>query len=260
MDIEEHVLESGMRVWTARPESSGPLPVMLMLHERYGPVEHSFNVIKRTAEYGFVAAFPDFFHRYEGDRGLLERSEDRCDPTDAQYVSDIDDTLAWLSGQPYADTSKLGIVGFCQSGRVPMVYAASGRDATAIGVVHGGIYERDYEPTFAGQESANGYVPRVNVPILGCFGENDFLVPMPNVQRFRGQLESLGKRARVRVFADTPHAWMNTTRPDTYRHEASEETWGLIAGFFTEAFEGRLGAAPNVEFIADAAIDFDFSV
>ncbi len=260
MDTTEHVLDNGMRVWTARPESAEPLPVMLMLHERYGPVEHSFNVIKRTAEYGFTACFPDLFHRYEGDRGPLERSEDRCDPTDAQYIADLDDTIAFLRTQPYADASRIGIVGFCQSGRVPMVYAAGGRDVSAIGVVHGGIYNRDYEPTFEGQESASGYIPRVNVPLLGCFGENDFLVPLPNVRRFRGELESLGKRARIRVFAGTPHAWMNTTRPDTYSHDASEQTWEVLAEFFSDVFSGRLDPAPQVEFHADDAIDFDFSV
>ncbi len=259
MAITENVLDSGMRVWTARPEGTGPFPVMLMLHERYGPVEHSFNVIERAASYGFAACFPDLFHRYEGDRGALERSEDRCDPTDAHSIADIDETLAFLRAQPYADTSKIGIVGFCQSGRIPMVYAASGRDVAAIGVFHGGIYDRDYEPTFPGQESASGYIPRVNAPILGGFGERDSLVPLANVRRFRGELEALGKRARIRVFSGALHAWMNSTRPDAYNREATEEAWRLIADFFSDAFNDRLGLAPRVEFIADDSIDFDFS-
>ena len=258
MDVTENTLEGGMRVWYARPESNEPLPLMVMMHERYGPVEHSFNVIKRMAEYGYVACFPDFFHRYEGDRGLLERSEDRCAPTDAQYVDDLDQTLEFMRAQAFVDSTKVGIVGFCQSGRVPMVYAASGRDVTAIGFIHGGIYDRDYEPTFEGQESLTTFLPRVNVPVLGGFGEHDFLVPLQNIRRFRGELESLGKRARLHVFGGAPHGWMNTTRKE-YRHEASEGAWGLISGFFSEAFDGRLGPAPQVEFHADESIDFDFS-
>ncbi len=259
MDISENVLESGMRVWFARPESSEPLPLMVMMHERYGPVEHNFNVMQRMAEYGYVACFPDFFHRYEGDRGPLERSEDRCDPTDAQYIADLDETLAFMRAQTFVDSAKVGIVGFCQSGRVPMVYAAGGRDVTAIAFFHGGIYPRDYEPTFEGQESATTFLPRVNVPLLAGFGQNDFLVPMDNIRRFRGELESLGKRARVHVFGDTPHGWMNTTKPKDYRPEATETTWGLITEFFSEAFEGRLTPAPSVEFHANQSIDFDFS-
>ena len=274
MEMQEHVLASGMRLWVARPDEPSPRlpspqpsprsgegahPVMMMLHERYGPVEHTFNVLRRTAEYGFVACMPDMFHRYEGDRGPLERSEARCDPTDAQYNEDIDETIAFLRTQDYADASRVGIVGFCQTGRVSLVYAASGREVAGVCAVHGGIYPRDYEPTFEGQESADTYIPRIAAPILGCFGENDNLVPLENVRRFRGQLDAMGARARIHVYADTPHAWMNSTRPETYVHDASERTWEALASFFSDAFEGRLGPAPNVELIADAGIEFDFS-
>jgi hypothetical protein len=42
--LNETMTESGMRIWHALPDDSGaPRPVVLLLHERYGPVEHSFN-------------------------------------------------------------------------------------------------------------------------------------------------------------------------------------------------------------------------
>ena len=159
MDIAETQLASGMRLWYARPTENEPRPVLIMLHERYGPVEHSFNVIKRAAESGYVACFPDLFHRYEGPRGPIERSEARYDPTDEQSVSDIDEAVAFMNAQSFVVPNQIGIVGFCQSGRTPMVYAASGRKPTAIGVFHGGIYPRDYEPVFEGQESTAAFLP-----------------------------------------------------------------------------------------------------
>ena len=259
MAISEHVLASGMRLWYARPDTEAPRPLMVMLHERYGPVRHSFDVIRRMAGYGYAACVPDLFHRYEGERGPIERSEARYDPTDEQTVTDIDEAIAFMQVQPFVEDGAVGIVGFCQSGRTPMVYAASGRGITAAALFHGGIYPRDYEPTINGQESTASLLPRVNVPILGGFGEHDPLVPLENVRRFRGELASLGKRAALRVFAGAPHGWMDGGRRE-YRPAAAEAAWALMTGFFADAFADRLGAGPHVEFEVEPGIDFDFSV
>ena len=261
MEITENVLQSGMRLWYARPDdTTEPRPLMVMLHERYGPVEQSWNVIRRMASYGYVACLSDLFHRYEGDRGPLERSEARCDPTDEQTVIDIDESIAFMRGLDFVDGSNIGLVGFCQSGRTPMVYSAAGRDVQALGVFHGGIYPRDYEPIYEGQEPIAEVLARVSAPILAGFAEHDQLVPMENVRRFRGELESLGKRASVRVFSGIGHGWFNVTRPKDYNEAASNESWDMMAAFAADAFAGTLGDAPKVEFNADASIPFDFSV
>jgi carboxymethylenebutenolidase len=252
----ETILASGMRVWVSKADSDEPQPLLLMLHERYGPVQHSFNVIERAAEYGFVACFPDLFHRYEGDRGPLERSEARYDPTDEQVLADLDETIAYLRTQTFVNGNQIGIVGFCLSGRMPLVYAAARQDAQAIGIFHGGIYPRDYVPEFPGQDSTTNMLPLIDVPVLAGFGEDDRLVPLENIRRFRNELQQLEKRARVQVFADTPHGWMNTTR-DEYRHEASERAWELINSFFREAFAGQW-AEPRVDFAVDDGVAFDF--
>ena len=259
MEISENVLGSGMRLWYARPDTNEPRPLMVMLHERYGPVEQSWNVIRRMASYGYVACLADLFHRYEGDRGPIERSEARCDPTDAQTVTDIDESIAFMRSLDFVDGSNVGIVGFCQSGRMPMVYSAAGRDVTALALFHGGIYPREYEPIYEGQESLTTFLPRVGAPILAGFGERDQLVPLENIRRFRGELEVLGKRASIRVFGGIGHGWFNLSRPKDYNEAASDESWDTLAAFMDSAMAGRLGDASNVEFNADAAIDFDFS-
>ncbi len=260
MEITENVLQSGMRLWYARPETAEPRPLMVMLHERYGPVEQSWNILRLVAERGYVACLSDLFHRYEGDRGPIERSEARYDPTDEQTVIDIDASIAFMRGLDFVDGSRIGLVGFCQSGRTPMVYSAAGRDVQVLGVFHGGIYPRDYDPIYEGQEPIADVLPRVSAPILAGFAEHDQLVPMENVRRFRGELESLGKRASVRVFSGIGHGWFNVTRPKDYNEAASNESWDLLAAFVDDAFAGTLGDGPKVEFNADASIPFDFSV
>lgn len=258
MEIVENISESGMRIWYAKPESELKAPLMVMLHERYGPVEHSFNVIKRMASYGYIACFADLFHRYEGERGPLERSEARYDPTDNQTIVDIDETIDFMKQNSFVDSEKIGIVGFCQSGRTPLVYSAAGRKVSAIAIFHGGVYPRDYEPTFEGQEGIESVLTRLDSPLLACFGENDRLVPMENIKKLRASLNALSKKASLKVFANTPHGWMNETRPDEYQHETSERSWSILNEFFQQRFSDNPSYLAGVDFDADPEINFSF--
>lgn len=257
----ETTTAEGMRIWHARPEAAEPRPAVLLLHERYGPVEHSFNVLNRFVESGFVTAVPDLFHRHKGDRGPIERAEDRIDVTDEEVIADIDSTLRYLRSLAYVSDGPVGVSGFCLSGRIPIVYAAARPDdVAAISIAHGGIYPRDYHGDKPGQASVASFIPDLTCPVLGMFGEADRSVPLENVARFRRELERNGLDYWVRVFADTPHAWMNTTEPDTYVEGPSEEAWQILSTFYSQVFEGVFGGDRYTWlFQPDSDVDYDFS-
>ncbi len=228
--LVEQTLASGMRLWTARPETEEPRPAVMLLHERYGPVQHSFNIAEKLARDGYVACVPDTFHRFKGDRRPIEDAEARIDPTDAEALADLDETLAHLRGLAYVDSERIGIAGFCLSGRTPLVFAAQRTGIAGIAIFHGGIYPRDYTPEFPGQQTVSELIPRLSCPVLGVFGELDRLVPLENVARFRRDLEQTDKSYRVRVIADVPHGWLNSTTPDAYRPEGAERAWQMMLG------------------------------
>jgi carboxymethylenebutenolidase len=236
--LTEETLASGMRVWIAQPDTTEKRPALLLLHERYGPVEHSFNIVKKMAKEGFVVAVNDLFHRYEGDRGPIERAEARLDLTDDEALVDMDETLAYLRTLPYVDGDNIGVVGFCLSGRMPMLYAAARDDVAGIAVVHGGAYPRDFDGSTEGQVPVSGLIPRIGCPVLGAFGEFDRLVPLENVHRFRNELEEAGKSFQILVFAGAAHGWMNTTTPEAFHQEATDAAWGTMVAFFTSVFAG----------------------
>ena len=257
----EETLTSGMRVWHARPDTDEPRPLMLMLHERYGPVQHSFNVLERIAEAGFVACCMDLFHRYEGDRAPIENAEARVDPTDAESIDDLDETIAHMRKAAYVDGGRIGVVGFCLSGRTPLVYAAARDGVSAIAVYHGGIYPREYAGSTPGQDTVSNVIPKLRCPVLGMFGERDPSVPMENIQRFRRDLERARKDYRIRVYADAPHGWQNSTVPARYRPALAETAWRETVDFFDEVFAGRWDdGRTHWRFEPDAAVAYDFSV
>ena len=258
--LVEKTIASGMRIWSARPDTDAKRPLVLLLHERYGPVKHSFNMVEKLVQDGFVVCVPDMFHRYSGNRGAIEAGEARIDPEDHEALADLDETIAYLRTLPYVDGEHIGIAGFCMSGRTPLLFAAARPDTAAIAVFHGGVYPRDYEASFPGQESVANFIPRLPCPVLGVFGERDHLVPLENVLRFKRELEQHGKSYQIRVVADVPHAWLDSAKPDTYRPKKAEEAWATMVGFFDEIFAGKWDAARAIwRFESDLSIDHNFA-
>mgnify|MGYP001158163368 CR=1 FL=1 len=255
--LTEHRLSNGMRIWHSGSEGDSPRPLVLLLHERYGPVPYSLESTERLANEGFVTCVYDMFHRYDGDRKALEDATDRCDPTDNEALEDLDSVIAYMRSLDYVDGSKIGIAGFCASGRTPLVYASARDDLAAAVVFHGGIYPRDYAGTLAGQETTDSMIPRISSPVLGVFGEHDSLVPLENVIRFRNELRSAGKPYQLRVIGDVPHAWLNYTT-DAYRAEQARESWELMVSFFRANFAEEWDSRIHTAIVADAGIAFPF--
>jgi dienelactone hydrolase len=54
--------DSGMPVHVAKPSGTGPFPCVLVLHERYGLVQHTADLASKLAGSGYVAAAPDLFY------------------------------------------------------------------------------------------------------------------------------------------------------------------------------------------------------
>ena len=257
--IVEQTLASGMRFWIARPETQERRPAVLMLHERYGPVLHSFNLVERLVADGYVTCFPDLFHRFTGDRGPIEASQARIDPTDAEMLSDLDEVFARLFALDFVDTDHIGITGFCLSGRTPLIFAAQRTVVAAIAIFQGGIYPRDYAGELPGQRPITEFIPKLSCPVLGMFGELDHLVPLDNVARFKSDLERNGKSYRIKVVAGVPHGWLNSTTPKAYRAKEADESWKTMVNFFGEVFNGQWNTLPPRRYFeVDAAIDFDF--
>src|ERR671936_2376895 len=50
---------------------------VVILHERYGLVQHTLDLAQRLAADGYVALAPDLFSRWQGDRAAIPRGEVR---------------------------------------------------------------------------------------------------------------------------------------------------------------------------------------
>ena len=249
-----------MPVLVAKPDTNEPRAAVVLIHERYGIVEHQRRLAERLASDGYVACLPDLFHRFDGDREALARGDARADMSDDNALADLDDTLTFLREQSYVRNDDIGIVGVCQSGRQPLLYAARRTDIASIVVAYGGVGRNDWQPSEGHPVPVGHLIARIQCPVLGLFGEEDHVVAVEEVARFREALEKGRKSYRMRVYAGAPHGWLNDTMPGRFRPEQAEAAWAELLKFLGETLDGRWdGTKVSWSYEGSISPDYDFS-
>jgi carboxymethylenebutenolidase len=120
--------DADIPAYRAMPESGGPFPTVLVVHEVFGVHEHIKDICRRFARLGYYAVAPELFARQgdaaaEPDIGkLFATIVNKKD--DSEVISDLDATLAFAKSTGSADVGRAAVVGFCWGGRQVWLYAA----------------------------------------------------------------------------------------------------------------------------------------
>jgi len=258
--VTEIKLHGGITGYLAKPKVSGKRPAIINLHERYGIDKHTIDIAERFAREGYVGLAPDMFSRFTGDRKALLRGDARAEMADDEALSDLEAAIAYLRTLDYVDGDKISIVGFCQSGRQPILAAASRSDLSSIIVMYGGISDREWMPHELRPQPISTFIERISCPVLGVFGEADHVISLDNVLRFQYHLSKANKSYHIRICRDMPHGWLNDTMPGRYRLEGAEKAWQLIFSFLKQTFgKGWDPSRVLWRFESDISRDYDFS-
>ncbi len=260
MEIDTKVYESqsGMPVTLYFPEAPAEvLPCVILLHERYGLVQHTGDLARRLASEGYCVATPDLFY-YMEDQAALHAGAAKATPSDPFILERLDEVVSVLSGEPVADSTKLGMIGVCQTGRYSMIYGAK-RPLDACVVLYGGI--SDWDKSDRRPERMEDVLDELSAPFLGLYGEIDHSISIPAVVNLRNALEERGKSYRIKIFEDAPHGWLNSTMPGRYRKAAAEDAMREIVGFLEQNVSNSVGLPGRVvwEFEANKKEDYDFA-
>lgn len=234
---------------------------VVVLHERYGLVQHTLDLARRLAQDGYVALAPDLFCRWSGDREALRRGEARVTLPDAEVAAVIDQALDFLEHHPRVDAARMALMGVCQSGRYPIVVASRRRDLAACIVLYGAAQQRDWNVSERQPRAMAEMLRELTPPALFIFGENDHTISLDDVRRMRNALEDGRCSYRMRVFPSVPHGWLNDTMPGRYRAGPAEQAWRELRRFLDEVYNGTWPGAGRVrwEFASDSARDYDFA-
>jgi carboxymethylenebutenolidase len=248
---------SGMPIFVARPIASGRFPIVVLMHERYGLVQHTRDLAARCAGDGYFVMAPNFFFRHP-DPARLNAGDSRYDLSDPEAIELIGEACALASQQAQADATKIAVGGYCQTGRHPLVYAAQA-PVQALIVWYGAASKREWEVNALQPRPLADAIASAPCPVFGAFGSDDHIISLDDVRRFRNTLEDKRKSYDIRVYAGAPHGWLNDTMPGRYRKAQAQAAWAAQQAFLKETFAGRRAGEVRWDFQCASAPNYDFS-
>jgi carboxymethylenebutenolidase len=253
----EIACHNGMPAFVAHPSAIGPYPTVVLMHERYGLVQHTRDQAKRLARDGYAVIAPNFFYRHPDQAGL-NTGDARYDISDPEAVELLHAALAAMKAHRAADPHRIAVAGYCQTGRHPLVFAAETPISAAI-VWYGGAAKREWPAGKLQPEPLDALIARISCPVFGAFGEADHIISIEDVQRLRNCLEAHRKSYDIHVYRDAPHGWLNDTMPGRYRKPQAEAGWAAQQTFLAEVFGGRYVDTIRWDFSCEANPSYDFS-
>ena len=220
--------------YRAMPASGGPFPTVLVVHEIFGVHEHIKDICRRLAKLGYFAVAPLLYSR-EGDVASMSDTQQIIAKVvakvpDNQVASDLDATVAWAKSTGKADTTKLGITGFCWGGREVWLYAAHNPSVKAGVVWYGPLQS---PPSDLRPKNPVDVVQLMNVPILGLYGGKDMGIPVVQIEQMRASLKAADKPSEIVIYPDAGHGFNADYRP-SYNPQAAEDGWKRMQAWFKD--------------------------
>ncbi len=230
-EVTVPVPDGQIPAYRAMPDSGGPFPTVLVVHEIFGVHEHIQDICRRLAKLGYLAVAPALFAR-EGDVAKLSSQNDimalvRSVP-DKQVASDLDATTAWAKSTGKADIGRLAITGFCWGGRQVWLYAAHNRDLKAAAAWYGVL---DWPKSDKAPLNPIDLVANINVPVLGLYGGADPGIPREHIEALGAALKKAGKDCDIFIYPGVGHGFNADYRP-SYSPEAAKDAWQHMLGWF----------------------------
>jgi carboxymethylenebutenolidase len=206
------------RGYLVRPATvSGPLPLVLVVHENRGLNPHIEDVARRVALENFVALAPDALFPlggYPGDedqaRALFQKLEQ------PKAFEDFVAATAFLRSQD-GTNGRLGVVGFCYGGAIANRLAVALPDLAAA-------------VPFYGSAPPLENVAAINAELLLHFAANDERVNA-SWPPYEAALKAAGVTHTAHFYRDTQHGFHNDTTP-RYDPEAAKLAWDRTLELF----------------------------
>jgi carboxymethylenebutenolidase len=213
----------------ARPTAKGKHPVVFINTEIFGVHEWIKDVARRFAKAGYVALAPDFFVR-AGDPSKIEDIAAvmkivQATPGD-QVTSDTAASLKWLAAQPFADTKKMAVTGFCWGGGATWLCAERFPEFKAACPWYGPIKPGAYPRT-----APIDLVKDLKCPVLGFYGGKDRGIPQKDIDDILAAAKTAGKQADIIVYPDAQHGFLADYR-QSYDAKSSADAWSKCLTFF----------------------------
>ena len=237
--------------YMARPTGDGPFPMIVVVNEIFGIHAYIMDVCKRLAQAGYVALAPDYFRR-AGDPTTLEDFGAILalvgQATHQQVMGDTQTALDWARAQPFVDSNRIGITGFCWGGTVVWMALAELEGFKAGVAWYGRLVARDDATEVRAYPLDSA--AKLKGPVLGLYAENDGGIALSTVSSMSSALaaatdNTASLASRIDIFPGTEHGFHADYRRQ-YNAEAATKGWQQMLNWFATHGVPHDTAAPLI--------------
>ena len=221
-----------VRAYVAKPQTPGPHPAVIMIHEFWGLKPEIVGKADALAEEGYIVVAPDLFRG--STTSLVPRAIFQVvsnPPT--QVYADLDAVFAWLSSQPDVRADRIAIMGFCFGGGASLRYSLTNSQIAATAIFYGSVI------------SDAGQLAALPGPVLGIFGGADVSIPLSEVQAFEAGLQQAGVPHEITVYEGQPHAFV-TSMEEIRWGGVQQQAWNQFLTFLDRSLRGETSHTRSV--------------
>jgi carboxymethylenebutenolidase len=215
-----------IRGWLARPDNAaGDLPALIVIHEWWGLNDNIRRAAERLAGEGYVTLAVDLHRGNTADTPKDAMQMGRVlSQNNEVALANLKDAIEYLKSAH--GVSRLGVIGWCQGGKWSMMTALTyPADIDATVVYYGRITDDKAE------------LEVLDMPVLGIFAGDDFIVPPKMAYRFAASMADLKKDLEFYMYRDAAHAFSNPSGTE-YNAEAATDAWKHTTAFLARNLQG----------------------
>jgi carboxymethylenebutenolidase len=188
--------------------------------------------VRRFGVMGYNAVCPNLYTRIapgatHDDAAAAARAQGGV--ADEQVVGDVAGAAAYLRALSNSN-GRVGVIGHCSGGRHAFLVSTELALDAAV-VCYGGLIVGETPPQLPTMVPLVDRSPKVRMPLLGLFGNDDQFPTAAQVDVLDQALTDAGKQHEFHRYDGAGHAFFSVDRP-AYRVEAAIDGWQRIGDFF----------------------------
>lgn len=213
--------------WLARPDNAeGNLPTLIVIHEWWGLNDNVRRAAERLAGEGYVTLAVDLHNGKTADqpKDAMKMGRALSQKEDAA-IANLGDAIAFLKNEVGADM--IGVIGWCQGGKWSLITALNyPADIDASVIYYGRVTDNKEQ------------LEVLDMPVLGVFAGDDFIVPPAVAYNFAASMAELKKPLEFYMYRDAAHAFSNPSGTD-YNPEAAADAWKHTTAFLARNLQAK---------------------
>lgn len=233
--IEIPTKDGQTTTFISHPERGGPFPVILFYMDAPAIREELRDMARRLATSGYYVMLPNLYYR----SGVMELGPLPADPESPErkrmfalmasiniplVMEDTKALLAFAATQAAADTTRIGTVGYCMSGRYAINAATHFPDQVKAAASIYGTHLATDQP-----DSPHLAASKTTAELYFACAETDIYAPQEIIDKVTEAMR--GAHAEVEIYPGTHHGFAFPKRP-VYHRDAAERHWERLLALY----------------------------